>query len=210
VADTAPPSLVAPLQQGSTDLVRVLSGVHPGGPHGTSAAMTLALRQLAGAPSGPRVVLLYTGAPDAGGESAADLGGRLARAQVLFVVVSSAPDTGYWTEVTRATGGFLAPARPPAVAPALDQVSTLLRSRYLVTFPTPGRLPARASVRFDTAAGTLTADTVVPAPSAAPRPVARRDDRAADVVLAVLLVACAVVIGAAVLVMPRRFRRSGG
>src|SRR5436305_1602106 len=88
-----------------------------------------------------RVVIRYTGAPDAGGEASGALAARLAAEHVLLVVVSTATDSGYWSGVTRPTGGFLAPAVTSAVTPALDQVATSLRARYLVSFPAPARPP---------------------------------------------------------------------
>jgi hypothetical protein len=77
--------------------------------------------------------------------------------------VASTANIEYWSAVTRATGGFVAPALPGFVVPALDQVGTMLRARYLITFPTPARLPTPVSVRVDTGHATLTADTVVTA-----------------------------------------------
>jgi hypothetical protein len=163
IADTTPPVVVAGLRQGPIDLVRALSAVRAHGERRTSEALTLAMRQLPAAPPGPRVVVLYTSSPDAGGEAAAALAGRLTKAHALLVVVSTATDTLYWSRVTRATGGLLAPALAPAVTPALDQVAEMLRTRYLITFPTPGRVPAQASVRVDLGDVALTAEAVVPA-----------------------------------------------
>jgi hypothetical protein len=50
------------------------------------------------------------------------------------------------------------------VVPALDQVESTLRDRYLVCFATPPELPATVNVRIDTGDLTLTGDAVVPAP----------------------------------------------
>jgi glyoxylase-like metal-dependent hydrolase (beta-lactamase superfamily II) len=58
--------------------------------------------------------------------------------------------------------------------PALDQVESTLRGRYLIRFPTPGSLPARVSVQVGTDDLTLTGDAVVPpAPAAPGGPVSR-------------------------------------
>jgi hypothetical protein len=163
IADTTPPLVVAGLRQGPIDLVRALSAVQAHGKRSTSDALTLAVRQLPAAPSGPRVVVLYTSAPDAGGEPAAALAARLTKAHALLVVVSTATDPLYWSSVARATGGLLAPAVAPAVVPALDQVGAMLKARYLITFPTPPKLPAQVSVRVAVGDVTLTADAAVPA-----------------------------------------------
>ena len=125
--------------------------------------MTLAKGQFPGSPTGRRVVVVYTSAADAGGESAAALGARLQQAGTILIVVGSVADSAYWPEAARATGGFFAPAGRPVVVPALDQVATTLRGRYLVQFPTPETLPARVSVRIDTGKLVLTGDVVIPA-----------------------------------------------
>ena len=163
VADTSPPRVLAPLQQGPVDLIRTLSGVQAQGGRRTSDALTLAADQLGTAPAAPRVIVLYTTSPDAGGEAAAHLATRLAKAHALLVVVGTAADTRYWSTVAEGTGGFLAPAGAPTVAPALDQVATMLRSRYVVTFPAPSGHPARASVRVSFQGIVMAGDVTVPA-----------------------------------------------
>lgn len=163
VADTSPPSLIAPPQRGPTGIVRALSAVRAGGQRSTSDALTLAKAQFPASPAGHRVVMVYTGAAEAGGESAGALSARFKQAGTILIVVGSAGDSPYWSDAARATGGFFAPAGRPVVVPALDQVATTLRGRYLVRFPTPPTLPARVSVRIDTGKLVLTGDVVVPA-----------------------------------------------
>jgi hypothetical protein len=163
VADTTPPAVVSPLRSGATDALLALSAVEPRGGRSTTDALSLVVRELTAAPAGPRLVVLYTSAPDAGGEAAADLAERLAGADALLAVVTTGADKRYWSQVTGATGGILVAAQPSAVIAAFDQVAEALRARYLVTLLTPGQLPARVSVRVATAAGTLTADAIVPA-----------------------------------------------
>ena len=162
VADTTPPAVLAKLQQGPDDLVRALSAVQPRGDRHTADALTLAVRQLPATAGNPRAVILYTGAADAGGAASADLATRLAREHVLLVVVSTADDTRYWSKATGPTGGLVAPVRTSPVVPALDRVATTLRTRYLITFPTPAHLPAPASVRLNFPDVTMSADVVVP------------------------------------------------
>jgi len=188
IVDGAPPTLVAGLQQGPVDAVRAISHVQPHGARHTSDALTLAVRQLQAGAADPRLVVLYTSAADAGGEPAGVLGARLKDAHTILVVVSTTADTRYWSDVTHATGGFLAPAGPATVTPAFDQVATLLRARYLLTMPTPDPLPALASVRIETREMTLTADAVVPAPVASkPARSYLERNRASLLTLAVLL-----------------------
>ncbi len=63
------------------------------------------------------------------------------------------------------------------MVPALDQVETSLRGRYLVRFPTPATLPATVSVKVDTGDLTLTGDALIPSPPPAAQP-ATSDHRA--------------------------------
>ncbi len=173
----APASVTEPLP-GPAAAVRVLDEVRAtGGGRDTAAALDLAVRQFPGTEAGRRVVVLYTTGADAGGESAEALGARLRAAGTILVVVGSADTGRFWPDAAAATGGFFAPAADPVVVPALDQVETTLRGRYLVRFPTPPVLPARVSVRIDTAGLRLTGvATVEPPPAAAPasRPTALR------------------------------------
>jgi hypothetical protein len=162
VADTSPPAVLAPAQRGPMGVVRALSAVQAGGQRRTSAALDLAMKQFGATATGPRVVVCYTSSADAGGESATALAARVNRAGTILVVVGTAAST-YWADAARATGGFFAPAGTPVVVPALDQVETTLRGRYLVQFPTPRARPARASVRIDTGSLALTGDVVIPA-----------------------------------------------
>lgn len=168
VADTAPPAVIAAPQPGVMGVIGALSTVRAAGRRNTSDALTLAIDQFADASASSRLVVLYTTAPDAGGESSSALSARLNSAGAMLVVVGAADGGAYWSGVTRPTGGFFAPAGVPVVVPALDQVATTLRGRYRVTFPTPKDLPARASVHVASGDINLVADVVVPADGASP------------------------------------------
>jgi hypothetical protein len=202
IADSAPAAAITEPQRGPMEIIRSLDGVRAQGRRDTAAALDLAGRQFPATPVGRRVVVFYTSAPDAGGESAARLGARFRDAGTLLVVVGTAAANRFWTEAAAATGGFFAPAGDPVVVPALDQVRATLGARYLVQFPTPPTLPARVSVRVDTGDLTLTADAVVvPAPERDGVP----DWVPRAVALGLLATGLAV---AAVLLLVRR-RRSG-
>jgi hypothetical protein len=164
IADRAPAAAITAPQRGPTEIVRSLTSVTAQGGRDTAAALTLANQQFPGTPVGRRVVVYYTTAADAGGESAAALGARFRASGIILVVVGTADTNTYWADAAMATGGFFAPAGNPVVVPALDQVQTTLRGRYLVQFRTPAPLPARVPVRVDTGDLTLTGDVVVPAP----------------------------------------------
>jgi hypothetical protein len=203
VADATPPKVIAPLQRDRVGMVRALSGVRADGQRSTSDALTLALRQLPGSPVGRRVVVLYTTAADAGGESAAALSGRFRRAGAILVAVGAAGGSPYWDDAARQTGGFFAPIGTPAVVPALDQVDTTLRGRYLVQFPTPSPLPARVQVRVDAPDLTLIGETVI-REDTVPASAASKWPSTWVIVIAAALLAALLILVAAALVLRRR------
>jgi hypothetical protein len=167
VTDADVPTVVAPPAPGPKDALGGLNAITSAGGRNTSEALSLAMRQLAG-PAGarPRVVVLYTSAPDAGGEAAADLAGRLMQAGALLAVVTPGAASPYWSGVARDTGGVVASTDHGADLAASDRVAAALTGRYLLAVPTPEQLPATVSVRVRTASGTLSADGSVPAPAA--------------------------------------------
>ncbi len=212
VADTTPPPVLAELQQGPADVVRALSAVRPHGKRDTSDALTLAVHQLPATLAVPRVVILYTGAADAGGEASNDLAARLAKEHVLLVVVTTATDTRYWSTATRPTGGFLAPAGTAAAGHALDQVASTLRTRYLITFPTPAQLPTLAAVRVELPDVTMSTSVLVPAKDAGTRVDRGRGYAGSTWMKAILWAAAiggalALLIWTALLLVGRTFRR---
>ncbi len=203
IAGSAPATVIAGPQRGPADPVRALSSVPARGDRDTAAALALGLRQFPAAAPGRRLVVLYTTGPDAGGEDAGTLAERFRSSGTVLVVVGT-PDAGsYWAATAAATGGFFAPARDPDIGPAIDQVSTELASRYLVELPTPPTLPARVSVRVDTADLTLAGDAVIAAPPASPAAARRFPTRVA---LAVGGAAAGLVVLAAGALLLRRRR----
>ena len=162
VADGGPATLLAPLTPGATTAIAAMNAVRPGGDRETGSAVQVALDGLPAVRGRPRVLLLHTGAADAGGEPAAALAGRLRAAGVLLAVVATGPDQRYWAQVAADTGGVLVSGRGAATLGAFDRVAGVLRGRYAVTFPRPAVLPAtmRLSVRVDDQ--TASAPAVVP------------------------------------------------
>ena len=174
VTDTTPPSVVAPLQPGPTRLLPGLSMIEPHDGRQTADALDLAVQQLPPEADSPRLVVLYTGAPDVTDQPAADLGMRLTGEGIVLAVVTTAADgavPAYWSTVSAATGGVAEAARTPGVVPgvaaAFDRLTAALRSRYQLTLPVPGELPCPAVVRVATPSGALTTDTVIPAQAGA-------------------------------------------
>jgi hypothetical protein len=202
VTDADPPAVVAPLRAGTADTLRGLATVRAAGERRTADALDLALHQLPPGADDPRLVLLYTAAPDASGPAAADLAARLTAAgAVLAVVVPGAAVPTYWSEVAAATGGAAVAAAGSGVVAAFDQLSADLQTRYLVTFAAPEALPASAVVRVDTPQGAVTANALVPSTVAAgpatraPTDTGRTIGTIVGVVIAIGFVAVLVLLG---------------
>jgi len=204
VTDTTPPAVALPWPSGPAATLRALSDVRAGGARSTAAALDLAVAQLQAGATDPRLVVLYTGAPDAGGEPAATVVERMRAAGVVLAVVGSAETASpFWTAVAEGTGGMAVTAGPSGVIGAFDQVTAALGTRYLLTFPAPARLPATVAVRVDTAGGALSTEATV-TPAAAPP--GGGTGPVVAVAIGGMIVAVVLVAGAVVLVR----RRAGG
>ncbi|MFL6130270.1 MAG: VWA domain-containing protein [Mycobacteriales bacterium] len=206
VADGGPPRVLAPLSPGASTAIAALTSVRPDGERQTAAALTVAVDGLPAVPGRPRLLLLYTGSTDAGGEAAADLARRLRTAGVLLAVVSTGDDQRYWSQVVEDTGGVLVSARGPATLSAFDQLAAVLRARYAVSFPRPPVLPA--TVRLSVQVGRDTAETAatVPAEVAGSPSPGGTSGRSAPPWWAVLVLVLAAVAFAAVALLARRRR----
>jgi hypothetical protein len=169
VVDTTPPAVAAAWPSEREAMLRGLSAVRAGGDRDTAAALDLALAQLPAAATEPRVVVLFTGAPDAGGDAATSIVDRMRAAGVLVAVVETGEaGSGFWSAVAAGTGGVAVRAAPTDVVAAFDRVAEALQRRYLLTIPTPDRLPAAVVVQTDAGDASLVGQaTAAPAPQAA-------------------------------------------
>jgi hypothetical protein len=195
IPDRSPAAPAIDPVRGPSEVVGALTGMHAAGERDTAAALTLARGQFPRAGTGRRVVIMYTSATDAGGVAADDLADDFRASGTILVVVGTAAAADYWSAAAAATGGFFAPSGDPVVAPALDQVQSTLRDRYLVSFATPSALPATVTMQVDVGSLTMTGQALIPAPGAPGRntallvPIVAATVLAAGVAVAVLLIA---------------------
>ena len=201
VVGSAPPVVAAPWPSGREAMLAGLSAVQPGGTRATAAALGLALAQLPAVATDPRIVVLFTAAPDAGGEPAAAIVDRMRAAGAVLAVVETggAGSADFWSTTAAGTGGVAVRAASTDVVAGFDRVTQALQQRWLVTIPAPERLPAPVVVRTGGAAS-LTAEAVVPAPP----PVV------GGPALLVVLVVLAVVAVLVVVALRRRARAAVG
>jgi hypothetical protein len=156
------PRTVSPLTQGATEAIAALNSARAAGTRHTGAALDAAADGLPPQAGRSRLVLLYTGAPDAGGEPAEQLGRRLAQAGVVLAVVTTGPGQQYWSDAAGITGGLAVAATGAASLRPFDQVASTLRSRFVLTFPRPSTLPATVRVSMTVAGQTVSQSAMVP------------------------------------------------
>ena len=201
VIDTTPPAVAVPWPSAQPVVLRGLSAVRPGGARSTAAALDLAVAQLRSSGTDPRLVVLYTGASDAG-EPAAAVAERMRAAGVVLAVVCPSTGTpaedaesGFWAAAAADTGGVAVSAGPAEVIAAFDRAASALGRRYLVTTPAPARLPATVAVRVGTGSGSLAGVAAVTPPApAASGPGSNRQTIGIGVLIAAALVAGLVVV----------------
>jgi hypothetical protein len=209
VADSTPPRVLSPLAFGPSAALRALTESPPRGDRATSDALTVALRELAGVTRQPRVVVLYTGASDAGGEPAAALAARLTDVHAVLAVVTTADaDAAYWSSVARATGGVVAREQTGGAFAAFDSIARELRGRYLLTFTPPHTLPTAVSLSVRLTGSTVTAAAVLTdITTLAPKTGTPANDGGVDVNWLLALLLIMVLAAAALAVLARHNAR---
>jgi len=163
IADRRPPMVVAPPGQGIAADLDALEALRPDGDRATSDALALAVRQLPPAEAFSSVVVLYTGASDAGGPTAAALGQRLRQAHAVLAVADTSRDPQYWRDVSTLTGGLDLHIQAGDAIPAFDALADALRARYKVIFPRPTGAIDRVDLRFTVGGQQLTTAVSLPA-----------------------------------------------
>ena len=162
IADRRPPIVVANTATGASQHLEEVSALRSHGARATSDALTLALRQLPPWPGAQPIIVLYTTAPNAGGETATALGERMRRAHAILAVVTTSPDPKYWSHAATATGGIAVSSGPTPAINAFDELADALRGRYAVTFPRPPTSVTQVNLRFDAAGEHYVVPLVLP------------------------------------------------
>jgi len=168
VADRRPAVVASKATVGVSQGLAAASGLRSSGDRATTEALTLTLRELPPWPASQPVIVLYTSAPNAGGESPTALGERLQRAHAILTVVSTDPDARFWSSATSLTGGFAVSTRPEQAIRAFDRVADDLRARYVVTFPRPSSAATQAWVQINAAGHRLVVAVPLPGPETSP------------------------------------------
>src|SRR5215213_10307937 len=233
VAAGALPRVLSPLSPGATGALAQLSVLDTSGQgqpsaSGSAAAQTSARRSSVSDALGlalsalgpaapdarPRVVVLNTSAPDAGGEAAAAMGDRLRAASVVLDVVGGSAASEFWGPVAESTGGRLVVSEADRTSDAVTQVSDGLRHTFLVSFTRPGTAEAQVALRVNGAGRGAGATIALDAVGASGRPVARTtsatDDAGSGGTVALIAVVAALLAAAGALVFQWDRRRPHG
>ena len=167
IASGGEPRVVAPLSRGPADAVSAISELRPGGVRSTTAATVLAAHELATAPPGPRVIIVYANGSDEAGSSAEQITQAVSAAQAAVHVVQTHADDDIWSQVVADAGGEELRTATTDLVQAFGQMATALSRLWILTFDPPGALPAVAEVAVTTGDVRSSATVTLPAASTA-------------------------------------------
>jgi hypothetical protein len=163
---TRPARLVQPLTGNVGSVVRALSGATFSGPREAASALALAVREVAGAPSGRRGVVLITTAPVPAALTSA-VSGQLRAAGVSLYVAAVAELAPSWARLASATGGWAVTASSArSLLPAVDAIGADLVHQYRLVYATsrPALTATRLRVAVAEPGTTATAEATVRVP----------------------------------------------
>jgi hypothetical protein len=149
VAAAGQPEVIAPLSEHRAEALSAISALRVGGSPATMAATMVAAQNLESAPPGPRVIIVYTQGLDEPGELADRV--RLSQAVLDSEAVLNVIQTGtetLWPSVVDQAGGVVVTTNAGDIVQSFGDLAATLGDQYLVTFETPGVLPAVAQVTF--------------------------------------------------------------
>jgi hypothetical protein len=163
---TRPARVVQPLTGNVGSVVRALSGATFSGQHEAASALALAIREVAGAPSGRRAVVLITTGPVPTALTSA-VSGQLRAAGVSLYVAALAELAPSWARLASATGGWAVTASSArSLMPAVDAIGADLVHQYRLVYATsrPALTPARLRVAVAEPGTTATGEATVRVP----------------------------------------------
>ena len=175
VVGARPARLVQPLTANVGSVVQALAGATFSGPRDDASALALAVREVAGAPSGRRAVVLITTDPVPAALTSA-VSGQLRAAGVSLYVASVAELAPSWAQLASATGGWAVTASSArSLMPAVDAIGADLVHQYRLVYATSH--PALTTTRFrvtvaepgTTATAAATVQVPIPDQQSAPR-----------------------------------------
>ena len=163
---TRPARLVQPLTGSVGSVVRALSGATFSGPREAASALALAVREVAGTPSGRRAVVLITTAPVPAALTSA-VSRQLRAAGVSLYVAAVAELAPSWARLASATGGWAVTASSArSLMPAVDAIGADLVHQYRLVYATsrPAQTAARLRVAVAEPGTTATTEATVRVP----------------------------------------------
>ena len=163
---TGPARLVQPLTGNVGSVVRALSGATFSGPREAASALSLAVREVAGAPPGRRAVVLITTAPVPAALTSA-VSRQLRAAGVSLYVAAVAELAPSWARLASATGGWAVTASSArSLMPAVDAIGADLVHQYRLVYATsrPALTATRLRVAVAEPGTTATAEATVRVP----------------------------------------------
>ena len=174
---TRPARLVQPLSGNVGSVVRALSGATFSGPREAASALGLAVREVAGAPSGRRAVVLITTTPVPAALASA-VSGQLRAAGVSLYVAAVAELAPSWARLASATGGWAVTASSArSLMPAVDAIGADLVHQYRLVYATsrPALTATRLRVAVAEPGTTATTEATVRVPIPYHQPTPRAD-----------------------------------
>ncbi len=174
---TRPARLVQPLTGNVGSVVRALSGATFSGPREAASALGLAVREVAGAPSGRRAVVLITTAPVPAALASA-VSGQLRAAGVSLYVAAVAELAPSWARLASATGGWAVTASSArSLMPAVNAIGADLVHQYRLVYATsrPALTATRLRVAVAEPGTTATTEATVRVPIPYHQPTPRAD-----------------------------------
>jgi hypothetical protein len=166
VASGGDPRVVAPLSPGPADALSAVSALRPEGIRSTAAGTVLAAQELATAPPGPRLIVVYANGTDERGTSVEQLTRAVSQAQAVVNVVHTGAADDRWSQVIDDLGGVELRAAPTDLVQSFGRLAAGMDRQWILTFDAPGGLPAEAEVTVTTGDSQTSAAVTLPAADA--------------------------------------------